>query len=89
MFKIAKLIEVEANENGHNLGTAHGTGTVAMLAPIGSLQAHFCDFLVIFFAKIIDNTENIRNFVLGNLHNSYYLNLCNCLIYNYKDNKNM
>lgn len=59
MFKIAKLIKVEAHENGHDLGTVHGTGTVAMLAPIRSLQAHFCDFIIIFFAKIIDNTENM------------------------------
>ena len=33
--------------------------------------------------------QNICNFVLGNLHNYYCLNLCNYLAYNYKDNKIM
>ena len=50
---------------------------------------NFFDIFVIFFAKIINNTENICNFVLGNFHNSYCLNLCNYLICNYKDNKIM
>ena len=57
------------------------------LRPSGAFRLIFFDIFVIFFAKIINNTENICNFVLGNLHNSYCLNLCNYLIYNCKDNK--
>ncbi len=89
MFKITKLVKVKAHENSHNLRTTHRTGTLTVSASIRSLQAHFFDILIIFLAKIINNTENICNFVLGNLHNSYCLILCNYLIYNYKDNKIM
>ena len=89
MFKITKLIKVKAYENGHDLWATHNTWTLTVSASIGCLQTHFFDIFVIFFAKIINNTENICNFVIGNLHNSYCLNLCNYLIYNYKDNKIM
>ena len=89
MFKITKLIKVKAYENGHDLRTTHNTWTLTVSASIGCLQTHFFDIFVIFFAKIINNTENICNFVLGNLHNYYCLNLCNYLAYNYKDNKIM
>jgi len=55
----------------------------------GSCRLHQYSIFVIFFAKIINNTENICNSVLGNLYNLYCLNLCNYLIYKHKDNKIM
>jgi hypothetical protein len=33
---------------------------------IGCLQTHFCDFLIVFYAKVVDNAENFRNLFPGN-----------------------
>ena len=73
MLEITECVEMETDEDGHYLGTAHRPLALPVLTPIRLWYRHFRYFLVIFFAKIIDNTKNFSNFVLGNLHNDSIL----------------
>ena len=73
MLEITECVEMETDEDGHYLGTAHRPLALPVLTPIRLWYRHFRYFLVIFFAKIIDNTKNLCNFVFGNLHNDSIL----------------
>ena len=69
MLEVAESIEMKADEYSHDFRPAHSPFPIAVLTPVWHTNGHTCNFLIIFLAKIIDNTENFRNFVLGNLHN--------------------
>lgn len=68
VLEIAEGVEVKKDENRHYFRPAHAPLTLTVLAPVWLTNGHTSYFLVIFLAKIIDNTENLSNFVLGNLH---------------------
>ena len=69
MLEVAESVEMKVDEYRHDFRPAHSPFPIAVLTPVWLTNGHACNFLIIFFAKIIDNTENFRNFVLGNLHN--------------------
>ena len=77
MLEVAESIEMKADEYCHDFRPAHSTFPIAVLTPVWLTNGHACNFLIIFLAKIIDNTENFSNFVLGNLHNYSILLLYN------------
>ena len=83
MLEIAEVIEVESDENSHNLRTAHSPFTLSMLDAVRLLQSQFCYFNIKFLAKVIRNTKNLCNFVFGN----HRYNICNLLIIIYKGTK--
>src|SRR5574344_31834 len=85
MLEITKRIEVEVDENRHHFRIAHETFSMAVFTSIRRFERVFLYLCVIFFAKIIDNTENFSNFVLG-YHREYFCFVC--LFCHYKDNKN-
>ena len=65
MLEIPEIIEVETNQNSHYFGTARLPLALVAFASGGPGQPHFSGFNVKFFAKIICNTEDFRNFVSG------------------------
>ena len=69
MFEVAESVEMKVDEYRHDFRPAHSRFPIAGLTPGWLTNGHACNFLIIFLAKIIDNTENFSNFVLGNLHN--------------------
>ena len=69
MLEVAESVEMKVDEYRHDFRPAHSPFPIAVLTPVWLTNGHACNFLIIFLAKIIDNTENFRNFVLGNLHN--------------------
>ena len=69
MLEVAESVEMKVDEYRHDFRPAHSLFPIAVLTPVWLTNGHACNFLIIFLAKIIDNTENFRNFVLGNLHN--------------------
>src|SRR5574344_1627003 len=71
MLEITKRIEVEVDENRHHFRIAHETFSMAVFTSIRRFERVFLYLCVIFFAKIIDNTENFSNFVLG-YHREYF-----------------
>ena len=85
MLEITERIEVEVDENRHHFRIAHETFSMAVFTSIRCFEGIFLYLSVIFFAKIIDNTENFSNFVLG-YHREYFCFVC--LFCHYKDNKN-
>jgi hypothetical protein len=84
MLEITERVEVEVDENGHHFRIAHETFSMAVFTSIRCFERFFLYLSVIFFAKIIDNTENFSNFVLG-YHREYFCFVC--LFCHYKDNK--
>ena len=62
MLEVAIGIEVEADEDGHNLAVRHLAFTPAMLLSVAG-KREFFNLIVIFLAKIVCNTENFTNFV--------------------------
>jgi hypothetical protein len=85
MLEITERIEVEVDENRHHFRIAHETFSMAVFTTIRCFERIFLYLSVIFFAKIIDNTENFSNFVLG-YHREYFCFVC--LFCHYKDSKN-
>src|SRR5574344_1258443 len=85
MLEITKRIEVEVDENRHHFRIAHETFSMAVFTSIRCFERIFLYLSIIFFAKIIDNTENFSNFVLG-YHREYFCFIC--LFCHYKDSKN-
>ena len=83
MLEIAEVIEVETDENSHDLSTAHSPFTLSMLDAVRLLQSQLCYFCIKFLAEVICNTKNLCNFVFGN----HRYNICNLLIIRYKDTK--
>lgn len=77
MLEVAESIEMKADEYCHDFRPAHSTFPIAVLTPVWLTNGHAGNLLIIFLAKIIDNTENFSNFVLGNLHNYSILLLYN------------
>ena len=69
MLEVAECVEMKVDEYRHDFRPAHSPFPIAVLTPVWLTNGHACNFLIIFLAKIIDNTENFSNFVLGNLHN--------------------
>ena len=69
MLEVAESVEMKVDEYRHDFRPAHRTFPITVLTPVRLTNGHAGNFLIIFLAKIIDNTENFRNFVLGNLHN--------------------
>ena len=69
MLEVAECVEMKVDEYRHDFRPAHSPFPIAVLTPVWLTNGHECNFLIIFLAKIIDNTENFSNFVLGNLHN--------------------
>ena len=69
MLEVAESVEMKVDEYRHDFRPAHSPFPIAVLTPVWLTNGHACNFLIIFLAKIIDNTENFSNFVLGNLHN--------------------
>lgn len=80
MLEIAEVIEVETDENSHNLRTAHSPFTLSMLDAVRLLQSQFCYFYIKFLAEVICNTKHLCNFVFGN----HRYNTCNLLTIIYK-----
>jgi hypothetical protein len=62
VLEVAIGVEVEADEDGHNLTVRHLSFAPTMLLTIATERIFF-DVYVIFFAKIVCNTENFINFV--------------------------
>ena len=77
MLEVAESIEMKADEYCHDFRPAHSTFPIAVLTPVRLTNGHAGNLFIIFLAKIIDNTENFSNFVLGNLHNYSILLLYN------------
>ena len=69
MLEVAECVEMKVDEYRHDFRPAHSPFPIAGLTPVWLTNGHACNFLIIFLAKLIDNTENFSNFVLGNLHN--------------------
>ena len=69
MLEVAESVEMKTDEYCHNFRPAHSPFTIAVLTPVLPTNGHAGNLFIIFLAKIIDNTENFSNFVLGNLHN--------------------
>ena len=69
MLEVAESVEMKADEYCHDFRPAHSTFPIAVLTPVWLTNGHAGNFLIIFLAKIIDNTENFCNFVLDNLYN--------------------
>ena len=61
MLEIAESVEVKTNENRHDFRATHAPLALAMFAPIRLRNGHSCYLCVIFFAKIINNTENLAH----------------------------
>ena len=61
MLEVAESIEMKTDEYCHDFRPAHSTFPIAVLTPVRLTNGHACNFLIIFLAKIIDNTENFRN----------------------------
>uniref|UniRef100_UPI001C54FCF5 hypothetical protein n=1 Tax=Hoylesella timonensis TaxID=386414 RepID=UPI001C54FCF5 len=51
MLEIAEVIEVETDENSHDLSTAHSPFTLSMLDAVRLLQSQFCYFNIKFLAR--------------------------------------
>jgi hypothetical protein len=62
VLEVAIGVEMEADENRHNLTVGHLTLAVPMLLSVGA-EGVFFDTCIKFFAKIICDTENFINFV--------------------------
>src|SRR5574344_480153 len=75
MLEITERIEVEVDKNSHHFCIAHETFSTAVFTPIRGFERIFLYLSVIFFTKIINNTENFSNFVLG------YHRECFCFVY--------
>src|SRR5574344_1849295 len=75
MLEITERVEVEVDENGHHFRIAHETFSTAVFTSIRCFERIFLYLSVIFFTKIIDNTENFSNFVLG-YHREYFCFVC-------------
>src|SRR5574344_251092 len=84
MLEITERIEVEVDKNSHHFCIAHETFSTAVFTPIRDFERIFLYLSVIFFTKIIDNTENVSNFVLG-YHRECFCFVC--LFCHYKDSK--
>ena len=69
MLEVAESIEMNADEYCHDFRPAHSTFPIAVLTLVRLTNGHVSNFFTIFLTKIIDNTENFSNFVLGNLNN--------------------
>ena len=67
MLEVAESVEMKVDEYRHDFRSAHSPFPIAVLTPVWLTNGHAGNFFIIFLAKIIDNTENFRNFVLGNL----------------------
>ena len=63
MFEITKLAYVKADENGDDLAIAHTTFTITFGVGIVRIQEEFGSVFLKFFAEIVSNTENFRNFI--------------------------
>lgn len=72
MLEVAESIEMKADEYRHDFRPAHSPFPIAVLTPVWLTNGHAGNFLIIFLAKIINNTENFSNFVLVN-HSDYCL----------------
>ena len=77
MLEVAESIEMKADEYGDEFRPAHSRFPSAVLTPVRLTNGHGGNLFIIFLAKIIDNTENFSNLVLGNLHNYSILLLYN------------
>ena len=66
MLEVAVSIEVETDQNRHDLRVGHHALPAAFRSLRRSLQDVFRHLDFKFFAKIIGNTENFSNFTLGN-----------------------
>ena len=62
MLEVAESVEMKVDEYRHDFRPAHSPFPIAVLTPVWLTNGHACNFLIIFLAKIIDNTENFRNF---------------------------
>ncbi|MDY5924780.1 MAG: hypothetical protein SPJ48_02765, partial [Hallella sp.] len=69
MLEVAESVEMKVDEYRHDFRPAHSPFPIAVLTPVWLTNGHAGNFLIIFLAKIIDNTENFCNFVLDNLYN--------------------
>ena len=70
MLEVAESVEMKVDEYRHDFRPAHSPFPIAVLTPVWLTNGHAGNFLIIFLAKIIDNTENFCNFVLDNLYNN-------------------
>jgi hypothetical protein len=66
VFEVSVGVEMEADEDGHDLTVAHLPLASAMLLSIQGKRQIF-NLMVKFLAKIVCNTENFTNFV-GTYH---------------------
>ena len=62
MLEVAIGVEMEADENLHDLTVGHLPLAPPVLFPVGT-EGVFFDTCIKFFAKIICDTENFINFV--------------------------
>ena len=69
MLEVAESIEMKADEYCHDFRPAHSTFPITVLTPVRLTNGHASNLFIISLTKIINNTENFSNFVLGNLHN--------------------
>ena len=65
MFEVLERSEVEKQQTGHYFTIGHLAGAIsALFAATGQFFEVF-ELLSKFFAKIVGNTENFGNFVVG------------------------
>lgn len=79
MLEIGERAEVEAHDHGHDFALAQFPPPVAVALAIVSYAEVFGAFGIKILAKLIYDTENLYNFVVGN----HRLELCNRLIITY------
>lgn len=64
MLEVAESVEMKTDEYCHNFRAAHSPFAIAVLTPVRLTNGHAGYLFIIFFAKLIDNTENFCNLSL-------------------------
>lgn len=72
MLEVAVGIEVEADQNRHDLRIRHHALSAAFRSIGRRLEGVFRHLHFKFLAKIVGNTENFSNFTLGN-HDTVFI----------------